>query len=187
MGEVRMTGAKWDAQVRGAGKLPGRAMTSQAVQLPHREGGGAATAPFAPPDGRAVAWAATLDTCAQRLVRWPSALGCGPALALRGSGPGLRAAGGRQASHLAQVCDDRLVRTRRRVAAGAGGAVPRHRVDAAGRAGAWVVREDHRGREWSDDDRTTGARGGAGAGRVELPEELREGQRPPRSGVRRHQ
>src|SRR6476646_5492137 len=50
MGEVRMTGAKWDAQVRGAGKLPGRAMTSQAVQLPHREGGGAATAPFAPSD-----------------------------------------------------------------------------------------------------------------------------------------
>ena len=89
-----MTGAEWDAQVREAGKLPGGAMTSQAGQLPQREAGGAATAPFAPSEESAIALAATLDTCAQRLVRWPSALGCGPALALGEGGPAMRALAG---------------------------------------------------------------------------------------------
>ena len=64
---------------------------------------------------------------------------------------------------------------------------PDTRPDAAGRAGpGWFEKADG-GRERADDDRAARAGGRAGAGRVELPEELREDQRPAGPGVRRHQ
>lgn len=95
-------------------------------------------------------------------------------------------AGGREPRTLAQVADDRLVRARRRVVVGAGGA-SRHRVDAASRTGSRVVREDDGDCERIVDDRLPRADCRARSGGLEFPEELQEDQRPSRPHLRRYQ
>src|SRR5687768_14887769 len=137
--------------VRGSVKRPAPPAT--------RERGG--TAPFAP---NAVSHRSesTCLTCARSTGYDGRALSCvGPALAHGGGVHGPRGRGG-QPTPLAQGSNDRLVRACGRVAVGTGGAGARHRADAAGRSGSWLVREVDRDRQRADDDRVAGARGRAG-------------------------
>src|SRR5258705_12808383 len=97
MGVVRMTGAKTNAQMGEAEKHPRGAVTRQAVHLRRRRPGGGLAAQALHPSRRRTSEpppAGALDMRAQRSVRWPSALGRGPALALGEGGPAMRAPAG---------------------------------------------------------------------------------------------